>query len=68
MTANQVFMILAPIALLCLVAIYAFLLRRRHQILASEKQSHKAHAPSAGYNAYDIARSKGMGQADGGDG
>lgn len=68
MSANQIFLTLAPIALLCLVAVYAFLLRRRHQIVASEKQSHKAHAPSAGYNSHDIARSKGMGQADGGAG
>lgn len=68
MTANQIFMVLAPIALLCIFAVYALLLRRRRQIMEAPKQLHAAHAPSAGFNAYDIARSNGMGQADGGAG
>ena len=64
MTANQITAIVIPILAIGLIfgAIVAMRAARRNE----PPQTHRPHAPGAGYDPGAMARSKGNGMADGG--
>ena len=64
MTANQIAAIVIPI--LALGAILWAIVARRAARRNEPLQTHRPHAPGAGYDPGAMARSKGSGMADGG--
>lgn len=66
MTANQIVLIFGPL-MLCFFFVGLFLRARRTKMNQPQKV-HGPHTPGAGYDAMEIARSKGNGMADGGAG
>lgn len=64
MTIDQLILLLLPVAFV-LIAVWSFL-RAKKRKEAQPPKSHGPHTPGAGYDAKEIARSKGNGMADGG--
>lgn len=64
MTTNQITLALVPV-LVFLMAVWLFLYSRKLK-RNQPKKVHGPHTPGVGYDAKEIARSKGNGMADGG--
>lgn len=64
MTMDQFILLLIPVAVILLAAWNYVRAQKRKK--AQPQQSHSPHTPAAGYDAKELARSKGNGMADGG--
>ena len=66
MTANQITVLLVPVVV-CF-SLVCFFVSSRKLKKSQPPKVHGPHTPDAGYDAKEIARSKGKGMADGGAG